>query len=97
MARRLLVCSSRIALGLLLLAGCRGNQSPVPVAGESAVAGKSAGSPAPAAPLRKEAAQAPLPVAKPPLEILPGSSTITADDPGLQLLAAQKRADRCAT
>ena len=32
------------------------------------------------------------PAAKPPLEITPGSSTITADDPGLQLLAARKEA-----
>jgi hypothetical protein len=32
------------------------------------------------------------PVEKPPLEITPGSSTITADDAGLQLLAARKEA-----
>src|SRR5262249_2948629 len=32
------------------------------------------------------------PAVKPPIEITPGSSTITADDPGLQLLAARKEA-----
>ena len=42
----------------------------------------------PAAPAPAQIAPAP----KPPLEITPGSSTITADDAGLQLLAARKEA-----
>jgi len=44
----------------------------------------------PREPVAVKAADAP--VEKPPLEITPGSSTITADDVGLQLLAARKDA-----
>jgi Protein of unknown function (DUF1553)/Protein of unknown function (DUF1549) len=88
MGRRLLVCSSGLALGLLLLNGCGRDQSPAPVPTKPAVVPDAARPVAPAA----QAAVPAAPVPKPPLEITPGSSTITADDPGLQLLAARKEA-----
>ncbi len=88
MAGRLLVCSSGFGLGLLLLAGCGRDQSPAPAALKPAVPVAAARPVEPATPV---AAQ-PAPVPKPPLEITPGSSTITADDPGLQLLASRKEA-----
>ncbi len=82
MARRTRLCSTCNVLGLLLLAGCQGGKAPapIPVAVQKPTP--------PVAPATAPVAPAP----KPPLEITPGSSTITADDAGLQLLAARKEA-----
>ncbi len=88
MARRLLLCSSRLGLGLLLFAGCGRDQGPPPVPKQPAVVQDAA---RPAATAGQVAAPV-VPAPKPPLEITPGSSTITADDAGLQLLAARKEA-----
>jgi hypothetical protein len=88
MARRLLLCSSRLGLGLLLFAGCGRDHTPVPVPKQPAVVQDVARPSATAGHVATSVAPAP----KPPLEITPGSSTITADDAGLQLLAARKEA-----
>ena len=88
MARRLLLYSSRLGLGLLFLAGCQGDRSPTQAPAKPAVVHNVARPVPPAATVAVENAPAP----KPPLEITPGSSTITADDAGLQLLAARKEA-----
>jgi Protein of unknown function (DUF1553)/Protein of unknown function (DUF1549) len=88
MARRVLLFASRLGLGLLVLAGCRGDQGPTQVPAKPAVVHNVARPVGPAASVVVESA----PVPKPPLEITPGSSTITADDAGLQLLAARKEA-----
>ena len=85
MARRPLLCSTCNALGLLILAGCQGGKAPAPIPVTPVAVQKVT---PPAAHATAEVAPAP----KPPLEITPGSSTITADDAGLQLLAARKEA-----
>jgi hypothetical protein len=86
MGRRFLLCSSPLGLGLLVLAGCRGEQSSTSPPAKQAVL-RAGFDPAPVGarpPVKLTAVQ------KPPLEITPGSSTITADDAGLQLLASRK-------
>ncbi len=90
MARRLLFCSRSLALGLLVLAGCQAGKppAPIPVAGKPAAVQKTTAQAAPAVAAAAPSASVP----KPPLQITPGSSTITADDAGLQLLAARKEA-----
>ncbi len=85
MARRTLLCSTCNALGLLVLAGCQGSKAPTPIPVTPVAVQKVT---PPAAQATAQVAPAP----KPPLEITPGSSTITADDAGLQLLAARKEA-----
>jgi Protein of unknown function (DUF1553)/Protein of unknown function (DUF1549) len=84
MSRRLSGLPPSLGLSLLLLAGCRGGQpaSPIPAA---PVAAKSV-------PAAAKGSEQGTPAVKPPIEITPGSSTITADDPGMQLLAARKEA-----
>jgi hypothetical protein len=81
-----------LGLGLLLFAGCRGDQPPGPVAAPAAAVKDPA---VPAANTVTDAGKAPVqatPAEKPPISITPGPSTITADDPGLQLLAVRKEA-----
>ena len=93
MSGRLPVLFSGLALGLLFSTGCGGGNTPAPVAAKpAAVAAPAAGAGSAASKVAaaEKSSQPVPPVAKPPIEITPGSSTITADDPGLQLLAVRK-------
>jgi hypothetical protein len=90
MPRRISCLHFGLGLGLLLSAGCGTGQSPAPNPGpQAAVKGPAvpAANPITAAGTGSEHAT---PASQPPIEITPGSSTITADDPGLQLLASDE-------
>ena len=92
MARRLLLCPAVWASACCVFAGCGRDQAPASGVPKAAASGRRL-DPAPTAVARRPRSTS----AKPPLEITPGSSTITADDAGLQLLAARKRLARPAT
>ncbi len=84
MPRRRMLERAAFAAVVLLAAGCRGQVEP----GSPATAAGSGG-PAPADAATSQAAtDAPILPAKPTVAISPGSFTITADDAGLQLQAA---------
>ncbi len=93
MPRRILVLPASLGIALLVFAGCQGGQGPVPGPSKSPVnivaSSDSVASPKKIGSAGEGSASA-VPVEKPPLEVTPGSSTITADDVGLQLLAARK-------
>ena len=95
MARRRLVCAGGPRRGLLLLAGLSGpHRAPCPVAGDAAVA-REVRARLTARP-RPRAKRQPRPrrSAKPAAGDLARGVHITADDPGLQLLAARNEAGR---
>ena len=92
MPRRLSGLPLSLGLGLLVFAGCRGEQPPGRVATPAAAVKDTAVPAANPVTAAGKASEQATPAEKPPIEITPGSSTITADDPGLQLLAARKEA-----
>src|SRR5262249_6079160 len=91
MAHRLSGLHVSLGLSLLFFAGCQGGNPSAPIPAKPAAGAQAvpAANPIVAAGTSSEQAT---PAVKPPIEITPGSSTITADDPGLQLLAARNDA-----
>ena len=93
MPRRLSGLPLSLGLGLLFFAGCRGDQPPRSGCHAGGCRRRMRPSqPRTPSPPREKPPRRPHRPQKPPIEITPGSSTITADDPGLQLLAARKEA-----
>jgi hypothetical protein len=93
MSRRRLTLTAWLAAGLSLCIGCRGRVDPG-AAAISPAAGKAPSKAAKAdlaatSPRLEQAASPPAAPARPALAVSPESFTITADDSGLQLLAAR--------
>jgi Protein of unknown function (DUF1553)/Protein of unknown function (DUF1549) len=101
MSGRRLVPLTVLAAGLILCMGCQGRpntgatSTPPPAAKIPGNAATSAASPglAVAGPTEKPAAIQPTAPPRPALRISPETFTITADDPGLQLLAARNEGE----
>jgi hypothetical protein len=97
MSRRRLFLPTSLVAGLSLVLGCHGRVDPgaapgtpsVPKTLGKATAGAAKPELAGTTPKAEAAALLPITPAKPPLRVSPESFTITADDPGLQLLAAR--------
>ncbi len=92
MSRRQMVLSAGLIASTVLWAGCQSRTTPVPTPGGAAVATGAGDRPATApgvVPSSKGREDTPAPAGGGSLRISPAEFTITADDPGLQLLVAR--------